>query len=285
MNNILYVDKLSKKRKGDEFSLNSISFTISSKEIIGFIGKNGAGKSTTIKTILNGFKKTSGNIYFDGENIDSNQNLFKENIGVVFDDIKVQRELTPKQLNNVFKNIYKSWNSKLFFENISKFKLPENQQVQKFSRGMTMKLSLSIALSHEPKLLILDEATAGLDPSGREEVLEILEKYVEKYRASIFMSSHITSDIESIADKLIFIKNGDIVLKVNKSDLIQNYSVFICSEDEYANIQNEDIVARRLSEDKFEVVTSNKSNYPDFITKEKADIDDITKIIMRGEVL
>lgn len=285
MTDTLILENVSKKRKETSFALKNISFSVPSKKIVGFIGKNGAGKSTTIKTILESFEKPHGNIYFMGENLKDLDATAKRNIGVVFDDVKLQKELNVIQVDKVFKNIYDNWDSDCFLEYIKAFNLPRKSALKTFSRGMSMKLSLAVTLSYYPKLLILDEATAGLDPAGREEILEILKQYVDDTGSSILMSSHITSDIESIADSLVFIKDGRIVLDVDKEYLRDNFSIIKCSEKEYDKLSKEFIVAKRMNDNQIELVISKRNKYQEYLTNETAGIDDISKVIMRGEIL
>lgn len=148
-----------------------------------------------------------------------------------------------------------------------------------------MKLSLAVTLSYHPRLLILDEATAGLDPAGREEILEILEQYVHDTDSSILMSSHITSDIENIADYLVFIKDGEILLDIGKENLITNFSIIKCSETEYDNLSKDYVVAKRKNNNQIELVVSKKDQYQEYLTNESVSIDDISKILMRGDTL
>lgn len=285
MTDTLTLKNVSKKRKETSFSLKDISFTVPNKKIVGFIGKNGAGKSTTIKTILESFERPHGDIYFMGEDVRDLDATAKEGIGVVFDDVKLQKELNVIQVDKVFKNIYKNWDSNRFFEYITVFNLPQKSTLKTFSRGMSMKLSLAVTLSYHPRLLILDEATAGLDPAGREEILEILEQYVHDTDSSILMSSHITSDIENIADYLVFIKDGEILLDIGKENLITNFSIIKCSETEYDNLSKDYVVAKRKNNNQIELVVSKKDQYQEYLTNESVSIDDISKILMRGDTL
>lgn len=284
MSNVLEVKNLNKKYKTTDFSLNNISFNIKGNQSVGFIGRNGAGKSTTIKAILGGIKKESGEIKAHGRKLNEESPILKEDIGVVFDDLMLPKEININKIDNIFKNIYTQWSSQTFFNLLKRFELPNNQKVESFSRGMSMKLSLAVALSHLPKLLILDEATAGLDPAGREEILEILDEFTQNDQCGILMSSHITSDIESISDKLIFIKNGEIILNIGKDELTSNYTVIDCNKEDLNNIKNKDIVAIQQNNDLFKAVISDKKKYINYQNNQYVSIDDIAKIFMRGEI-
>src|SRR5699024_4667428 len=201
--------------------------------------------------------------YFMGENLKDLDATAKRNIGVVFDDVKLQKELNVIQVDKVFKNIYDNWDSDCFLEYIKAFNLPRKSALKTFSRGMSMKLSLAV----------------------REEILEILKQYVDDKGISILMSSHITSDIESIADSLVFIKDGRIVLDVDKEYLRDNFSIIKCSEKEYDKLSKEFIVAKRMNDNQIELVISKRNKYQEYLTNETAGIDDISKVIMRGEIL
>ena len=164
--------------------------------------KNGSGKSTLINTLVGNRHKDNGSLKFFDKEVTENDFKYKEHLGVVFDDLRVPDKLTLQSINKVFTEIYDAWNSDTFFSLTKAFELPTNNQIKTFSRGMRMKAALTIALSHDAKLLILDEATAGMDVSGREHVLEILEDYLGDDRA-ILISSHISEDIEQLATQLV----------------------------------------------------------------------------------
>lgn len=279
---ILSVHQLNKSYSNSNFTLKDISFSISPGSIVGFIGENGSGKTTTMGAILGTLNKSSGTVKFLGKELDKNDIARKEDIGVVFDDLNFSGNLNIIQLANVFKNIYKQWNTNDFHQYIDTFNLPTKDMIKNFSRGMSMKLSIAVALSHDAKLLILDEATAGLDPVAREEILELLRNYVKKQDRSILLSSHMTSDIEKIADELIFIKNGEVILHERKDDLIQKYAIVTCQPNEYEKIDHEFIVASRKQEEFIEVLVANRTNLPQSWQVQYASIDDISLLLMRG---
>ncbi|MCP8583940.1 ABC transporter ATP-binding protein, partial [Acinetobacter baumannii] len=205
---------------------------------------------------------------------------YKEHIGVVFDDLRVPNKLTIKDIDKVFQSIYMTWNSQKFFDLIKYFELPLQTKIKTFSRGMRMKIALTIALSHDVKLLILDEATAGMDVSGREEVMEILEDFVAQ-GGGILISSHISEDIEHLADKLVFMKDGRMILTEQKDILLAQYGI-VTTGDKDVEIPKHLIIASRLSKGKYQILVK------DYAEIENAEplkhIDDATKIIMRGEV-
>ena len=187
-------------RKYNKFALNNVSFTVPTGSVMGFIGENGAGKSTTIKALLGLIRPDSGSITVLGEDAQSLSPETKEKIGVVFDSLTFPKELNTKQLDKVLSGIYKQWDSDIFFAYLSHFELPTNKKLKTFSRGMEMRLSIAAALSHDPQLLVLDEPTGGLDPVMRSEILDLFLEFMQDESHSILMSTHITSDLEHIAD-------------------------------------------------------------------------------------
>lgn len=283
MTSILEVNQLQKTYADSNFGLKDVSFTIPYGSIVGFIGENGAGKSTTMGSILGTLQKDSGTIKIFGEERNPKDVHVNEDIGVVFDTIKLPGGLTVAKLDRVFQQIYTNWSKETYFRLIQLFSLPKNKLVSSFSRGMSMKLSVAVALSHEAKLLILDEATAGLDPGGREDVLTVLRDFVKDQKCSILLSSHITSDIEQIADSLIFIKGGEILLQATKEEILGNYGIVQCDPIEYQNIPSNIRVATRGNTSFFDVLVSNKEELPSSLKSKRFSIDDVTLLLMRGE--
>ncbi|AMO52768.1 TPA: ABC transporter ATP-binding protein [Staphylococcus aureus] len=280
MTTLLNVDRVNKQYKDSEFKLQDASLTIATNETVGLIGKNGSGKSTLINILVGNRHKDNGSITFFGEEHAAGDVEYKEHIGVVFDDLRVPNKLTIKDIDKVFQSIYTTWNSQKFFDLIKYFELPLQNKIKTFSRGMRMKIALTIALSHDVKLLILDEATAGMDVSGREEVMELLEDFVAQ-GGGILISSHISEDIEQLADKLVFMKDGRMILTEQKDILLAQYGI-VTTEDKGVEIPKHLIIASRLSKGKYQILVK------DYAEIENAEplkhIDDATKIIMRGEV-
>ncbi|HDC5608900.1 TPA: ABC transporter ATP-binding protein [Staphylococcus aureus] len=280
MTTLLNVDRVNKQYKDSDFKLQDASLTISINETVGLIGKNGSGKSTLINILVGNRHKDNGSIAFFGEEHAADDVEYKEHIGVVFDDLRVPNKLTIKDIDKVFQSIYTTWNSQKFFDLIKYFELPLQTKIKTFSRGMRMKIALTIALSHDVKLLILDEATAGMDVSGREEVMELLEDFVAQ-GGGILISSHISEDIEQLADKLVFMKDGRMILTEQKDILLAQYGI-VTTGDKDVEIPKHLIIASRLSKGKYQILVK------DYAEIENAEplkhIDDATKIIMRGEV-
>ncbi|MBF7015985.1 ABC transporter ATP-binding protein [Staphylococcus durrellii] len=280
MTQLLEIKQLNKAYEKSEFSLNNISFSINKNEAVGLIGQNGSGKTTLINTIVGNRLKESGDIYFFGTDITQDDYQYKEQIGVVFDDLRVPNKLKINDIDKVFNKIFETWDSEQFFSLIEQFELPQTNIINTFSRGMRMKTALAIALAHDSKLLILDEATAGMDVSGREQVMEILEDFINEGK-SILLSSHISEDIEQLATKLVFMKDGKVILEEEKDKLITNYGIVKQPVEDF-NIPNELIVASRIRKQEHITLVNDYTILAE--AEQLQQIDDATKIIMRGEI-
>ncbi|WP_285490815.1 ABC transporter ATP-binding protein [Staphylococcus haemolyticus] len=280
MEHLLQVQDLNKSYKKSNFLLKDISLTLQPGEVIGLIGKNGSGKSTLINTLVGNRFKDSGEISFFDQVVSDKDYAYKEHIGVVFDDLRVPDKLEIKDMDKVFANIFKTWNSDRFFEVIQRFELPTNAQIKTFSRGMRMKAALAMALAHDTKLLILDEATAGMDVSGREEVIEMLEDYISEGNG-ILISSHISEDIEHLATKLIFMRDGEIVLQESKEELLNQYGIVEVDEHDDLDIPQDIIIASRVRQGQRQILVKDWSSVTN--AHPLNTIDDATKLIMRGD--
>lgn len=250
-------------REYPSFKLKNISFSVPCGTVMGFIGENGAGKSTTIKAILGLLKKGEGEITVLGENADSLTPATKEKIGVVFDGLSFPENLTVRQLDKVMRGIYKTWSSEKFFGFMRKFELPLDKRFKAFSRGMVMRLSIAAALAHNPQLLILDEPTSGLDPVMRSEILDIFLDFMQDESHSILISTHITSDLEHIADYICFIHKGEIVFTEERNEMLERHRVLKCTDEQLAKIDKQDIIGIRKGRFQSEVLTTNAQKYPD----------------------
>ena len=280
MENALEIKNLSKKYP--EFTLDNINITLPAGCIMGFIGENGAGKSTTIKAILDLIEKDSGEITILGEtNLSKNQRL-KEHIGVVMDECSFPENLNAKEIDKVMKNCYKTWNRTKYMGYLDKFALSLKKPVKEYSRGMKMKLSIAVALSHDSKLLILDEATSGLDPIVRDEILDVFLDFIQDESHSVFISSHIISDLEKICDYITFIHNGKIIFSEVKDELLDKYTIIKCSEAEYSTIDKAAIIGRRKSSFGIEALALKKK-IPSNIRTDNVNIEDIMLYFVKGE--
>lgn len=273
-----------KKKYDNKFELGEINIDIPSGSIVGLIGENGAGKTTLIKSILNIIKIDKGNIKIFGKDY-KNENV-KEEIGVVLDNTFFPELLTPKDINNSMKSIYKNWDSDLYFYYLKEFDLPENKTVKSLSKGMRKKLEIATSLAHKPKLLILDEPTSGLDPVVRSEVLDIFLKFIEDDEHSILLSTHITSDLEHIADKIVFIDEGKIVLEKSRDEIMDDYAILKCDIDYFSKIDKEDILRLRKTKYSYEILVNEKEKmskkYQDCVL-DKISIEDLMVLMIKGE--
>lgn len=258
MNSTLILKNVNKKYEKSNFAIKDISFSVPEGSIVGFIGENGAGKSTTMNCILNVIRRDSGTIEIFGREMTDEDIDIRENIGVVYDSNNFPEHLTAKQLADILGRIYSKWDDFCFGQFLRRFGLPESQKIKTYSRGMSMKLAIAVALSHDSKLLILDEATSGLDPIMRDEILDVLLEFVKQENHSILLSSHITSDLEKIADYIVFIHNGEIILNKTKDELIYEYGVIRCSENDFYNILPEDILSSMKKDYQIDVLIKNK---------------------------
>lgn len=261
-----------------DFKLDDVSFSVPEGSVCGFIGQNGAGKTTTIQIILDAINRDSGEVYVFGKSMDKDSALLRENIGVVFDEMGFHDFLNARQINTIMKNVYKNWNQERYFEYLKLFSLPTKKACGSFSRGMRMKLQIATALSHNAKLLIMDEPTSGLDPIVRNEMLQIFREYVVEEDHTILLSSHITGDLEKLADEVVFIDGGKIVLKGNKDEILEKHGILRCKKDELKNISESLLVSAETSSLGAEVLVNDRKAaeklYPEMII-EPAELEQI----------
>lgn len=231
----------------DGFSLDHINLTLPNGCIMGLIGENGAGKSTTIKLILDMIRKTSGSITLLGKDNNDDIRITKEDIGVVLDDVGFSDCLTAAQVGNMMKYTYRNWDASAFSSYLKTLDIPAGKPFKDFSRGMRMKLGIAVALSHHAKLLILDEATSGLDPVARDEVIDLFADFTREEDHAILISSHIVSDLEKICDYIAFLHKGRLILCEEKDVLLEKHGIIRCSEQEIAAIDPAAILGRRVT--------------------------------------
>lgn len=264
----------------DNFKLGPINLTIPKGTIVGYIGQNGAGKSTTIKLLLGLLNKDSGEIKILDE-INPNSVALKDKLGIVFDDLLVPEEMTLIDVEKFCSRVYSKWNKNSFYRFKEKFNLPEKKIIKNYSRGMKMKLSMAVALSHNAELLILDEATSGLDPIVREEILDLLLDFMQDENHTILISSHILSDLEKVADYIAFINDGKILFMETKDELKENYGICTLSNEEVTSIDEEAIIGRRVHSFGQELLVK-KNLIPNGIIFQKPSIEDIMIYFVKG---
>lgn len=283
--NILEVKGLTKDY-GD-FVLDKLTFAVPKGVIMGLVGENGAGKSTTINCILNEISKTDGNIEIFGKDYLSEEIAIKDKIGVVFDENHFPDIFTPNEIGTYMSGIYSKWERNTYINYLSKFELPADKRVKDFSKGMKVKLAFAVALSHKAELLILDEATSGLDPIIRDDILDILIDFVQDENHSVLVSSHIISDLEKVADYITFIHKGKLVFSHLKDELIDNYGVISCGAMVFDNIEKSEIIAYRKEDYQYKVLVKDRhiaeKKYPKAIVS-PATIEEIMLFYVKGEM-
>ena len=282
-NNALVVNNLTKKYR--DFALDKVSFSVPCGTIVGLIGENGAGKSTTINAILGLINYDSGNIELLGKQ-DTQDDSVRNQIGVVFDGNNYPDVLSAQKLNRVFKQLYSAWDESKFFSLLKKMSLPTNKKIKEFSKGMKMKLSIAAALSHNSKLLVLDEATSGLDPVVRDDILDMFLEFVQDENNSILVSSHITSDLEKVEDYIVFIHEGRVVFCKSKDELRYKYGIIRCGAAQFDTIDKEEVIAYRKQDYEWEVLIADRDKaqrkYPKAVI-DPATIDEIMLLYVKGE--
>lgn len=273
-------------KKYEKFTLNDVSFSIPQGCIMGLIGENGAGKSTVIKAILDLIRTETGEVKFYGETLTGDSVNLKEDIGIVFDTLHFHDGLTPEKIDKISKYTYKNHDSKTFRNYLEQFKLSGKMKISEMSKGMKMKLNIAIALSHNAKLLILDEPTGGLDPIARDELLDIFLDFMQDETHSILISSHITSDLEKIADYITFIHEGNVIFTKSKDELIYEYRIVRCGEKQFEKLRTEKGAIFRKMDYQYEILLPNGRNLEgvfDECTFERPTIDEIMLLHVKGE--
>lgn len=246
-------------KRFDGFTLDGVSFNVPKGSIMGFIGQNGAGKSTTINALLGIIRPDGGELKMFGMDVKSHEQEIKKNISAVFDELPFHEQLNAKMLDKMLRHIFQNWSSETFFNYLERFQLPVKKKFKDFSKGMKMKLQIAAALSHGAKLLIMDEATTGLDPVVRNEILDIFLEYLQDEENSILMSSHITSDLEKIADSVTFIDKGKILLTGYKDDILASHGIMKLSKADYANVDKADFISARVTDLGAELMISDRA--------------------------
>lgn len=283
MENVITVKNLTKKYR--DFTLDHVSFQIPAGSVVGFVGENGAGKSTTMLALLGLISADEGEIELLGHKIGEEQDeSWREQIGVVFDSCNFPQGLRVKEIQNILRNMYRTWDDDKFRSYVRRFCLPTDKKIKDFSRGMQMKLSIAAALSHDSRVLILDEATSGLDPVVRNEILDIFREFIEDGERTVFLSSHITSDIEKIADYVMLIHKGKLLFMENKDELLYHYCIVRCSEGQAALIPQELIVGQERNEFEVSVLVKNKKRLLESSFESRAKAEDSSYAIDRAGI-
>ena len=274
------------RKKSGSFVLDIERFDVFFGSVVGLVGENGAGKTTTIKCILNLIRRDAGTITLMGYDNIAQEQQAKAEVGVVLDECYFHDTLRPTDIHTILSRVYENWDKALFASCLKKFQLPECKYVKEFSRGMKMKLSLAAALAHHPKLLILDEATAGLDPVVRDEILDEFLNFIQDEEHSILISSHITSDLEKVADYITYLHQGKVVLSEAKDVIQDSYGRLGCTAADLLTVDSKDLVRVRKGSYGCEALVSDRAafrkKYPQLMV-EPISLEDIMLFIGKGE--
>ena len=280
MNHAIEISNLRKQYKN--FLLDNISFSVPSGFVCGFIGENGAGKTTTLKLILGMVMKDGGSIKLFGRSAD--EVSLKENVGVLFEQPYYQEDWTPVDIERSIRPFYKKWSSMTFHQYLERFSLDPKQKFKTMSRGMKLKLGMAVTLAHDAKLLLLDEPTSGLDPVGRDEMLGIFRDYMVEEDRTIFFSTHITGDLEKIADYITYIKDGKILYSGLKDELIDNYCLIRGGIGDLPQSKRRQIFGLREHPGGFDGMIALKdiAGFPASVITEPVSLDDIMVRMNKG---
>ena len=265
-----------------DFQLGSLDLSLPSGSILGLVGENGAGKSTTIRLIMNAISRDSGKITVLGA--DNQSKAFSEvknEIGIVLDEAYFPEVMSARNVGKVMEETYRNWNMEQFAGYLKRFSLPEEKPFKEYSRGMKMKLAIAVALSHDAKLLILDEATSGLDPMARDEILDLFNEFTREENRSILLSSHIVSDLEKICDYIAFLHKGKLVFCEEKDRLLEEYVLLRLSKEELEHLPKEAVVSRKYGTYGAEALVL-RSMLPAGMTPEHTSLEDIILFFAKG---
>ena len=266
-----------------DFAIRDLNLTVPAGTICGLVGENGAGKSTTIRLLMGALRPDAGAARVLGADVSSPEFLqVKEDVGVVLDEAYFPESLNAVQVGKIMAATYRRWDQRLYDSYLKRFDLPEKKQFKDFSRGMRMKLAIAVALSHQPKLLVLDEATAGLDPIVRDEILDIFNEFTREEDHSILISSHILSDLEKLCDYIAFLHQGELLFCAEKDQLLEEYGIFTDSAEQLECLMPEAIVAREANGYGGVRALIKRSLAPAGFQLEKPTVEDIILFLVKG---
>lgn len=282
MGNVIEIEGLTKRYDG--FSLEGLNLVVEEGTITGLVGANGAGKSTTLKLILNLIRRDAGTVRIFGLDSVADERAVKQEIGVVFDEPCFHEILNALQVGRTMRALYTRWDDTLYGEMLRRFSLPENKPIKEFSRGMKMKLSIAAAMSHHPRLLLLDEPTSGLDPLVRDEILDLFLEFLQDERHSIVLSSHITSDLEKVADTIALLDRGRLLFHEEKDMLRDQYTLVKGSRELLSQLDRDRLIGVRENAFGFEALSKSR-RLPSLpgLSIERPTIEDIMLFTTRGD--
>ena len=275
-------------KRYENFTLDHVDFVVPKGYVTGLIGENGAGKTTLMKAALGIIRTEEGEMLLDGKPLKRDDRAVKERFGVVFDSSSFPEELSAKQIGKILRDIYSRWDQRAFEQLLHRFSIPLNKKVKEYSRGMKMKLSITAALSHHADFLLLDEATGGLDPVVREEILDLFQEFMQEEGHTILMSSHITSDLEKIADYVAFMKDGRMVFREEKDVLLSDCGILKCGRADFQGVNCPAFLAKREHAFGKEILLKDRhafaAQYPDAVV-DPVNLEDIMLFLVKGEQL
>lgn len=284
MKNAIEITDLTKKYQ--LFTLDKVSFNVPGGAIVGLIGENGAGKSTTLKCLLNLIRRDGGEVAVLGKDPAADERAIKEDVGVVLDECPFHDLLTAEMVGVMLSRVYRKWDKALYAQFLKRFDLPKNLFIKEFSKGMKMKLAIAAALAHHPNLLILDEPTSGLDPVVREEILDEFLVFIKDEDHSILLSSHITSDLEKVADYIVYLHKGQVTLQGEKDALLETYGRLACSKSDLERVDKGLLAGVRENQFGCEALVKDvvtfKRRYPD-LPIDPVTLDEIMVLTVKGE--
>lgn len=288
MENILEVKNIEKTYPNNGFKLNKINFNVPKGSIVGIIGENGSGKTTTLNLILGLKSKDDGTVKIFGREFNIDDVDIKEKIGVSFDEIYLPSNLNAKEISKIYKSIYHGWDEKYFYSSLSNFGIDNGKKIGDYSKGMQKMLSIVIAMSHSPELLILDEPTSSLDPVKRSEVLEKFQEFIEDGDRSIVFSSHITTDIEHICDYVVFINKGNLIFASPTIELLYENCIARCTSESFNKLDKSNMIGYLQKNNQVVVLLKSRDDLNqsiDNIIIENPTLEEIMNIYSRGTIL
>lgn len=283
--NAIQIQNLSKVY--EDFSLKNITLNIPKGSILGLVGANGAGKSTMIQSLLGLIRSEYDAIKILGKDLQTQEKEIKEDIAVIYDVSHYNLQYTPKFIGSMLQKVYRNWDMERYHGYLKRFGLPEDKRLKTFSKGMKMKLEFAIAFSHAPKILILDEATSGLDPVFRDEILDLIREFTEEEEHTVLMSSHITSDLDKVADYIALIHDGTLQFVKTYDEIRDDYGILHCGKEFFETLREEDIVSFKKEPYEYKVLVKNKNEilrvFPE-LEMERASVEDIMLFYVKGEM-
>lgn len=284
MNNIIEVKGLTKKYKNG-FRFGSVDLSIKEGRIVGIIGENGAGKTTLLKCLLNILHRDSGTIKIFDKDLEENDNIIKEDVGVVMDDVFLPEIMNPKEIDGIMGDLYQNWDSKEYYDYLKRFNIPLDKKILTLSTGMLKKFQIACALSHHPRILILDEPTNGLDPIVKNEVLNIFREFIKIKGNLILLSSHETNDLENIADDIIFVDKGKVIIDETIEEIRKRFGIAIIDKKSFEKVEKKDYLAYMVNGEEYQVLVPDETSFKKKYKKSKVreiSLEELMVLMVKG---